>query len=61
MSRELLEQIMKMDSKEKCGGKSFTSLKKKLARKKGIKSPGGLAAFIKRKKLGKTKGRKKGK
>ena len=36
-------------------GKRFRSLKAKLARSKGVRSPGGLAAAIGRKKFGKKK------
>jgi hypothetical protein len=57
-----------MARKPKLGsGKRFAALKKKLGRRKGVKTPGALAAFIGRKKYGKkrfqklaVKGRKRG-
>lgn len=36
-------------------GGRFAALKQKLANKPGVSDPGGLAAFIGRKKLGKSK------
>lgn len=49
-------------------GARFKALKEKVGKKKGVKSPGAVAAFIGRKKYGKKKfqalaaaGRKKGK
>lgn len=37
------------------GGKRFKSLKGKLAKKKGVKTPGALAAWVGRRKYGKKK------
>ena len=36
-------------------GQRFAALKQKLARRKGVKTPGALAAWIGRKKFGKKK------
>ena len=51
----MVRSYTKPNAKAKLGqGGRFAALKKKLA-KKGAKSPGGLAAFIGRKKYGKSR------
>ena len=52
----LKEYLSKGTKKPKLGtGQRFRILKKKLAGKKGVYDPAGLAAFIGRKSLGKAK------
>jgi len=52
----LKESHEKVMAKSKPGeGKRFKSLKSKLSKKKGVKTPGALAAWIGRRKYGKKK------
>ena len=54
MARSMaLRQEMRYSKKPKLGtGERFASLKSKLAKKPGVTSPGGLAAYIGRQKYG---------